>query len=219
MARVRIDLNLSLDGYASGSTSPDNPMGEEWERLTCAYAATRTFRERVLGETAGEGSTGVDDAYAAACFEGVGAEIMGAAMFGLHAFGDDPDWQGWWGDRPPFGCPVYVLTHTAPRPALPLEGGTTFHFRSGAIDVVLAEAVEAAGDGDVRVGGGVSVAHDFLRAGLVDQLHVAVAPILLGRGTSLWTDLRGLDLTHEVSTQVAESGTIHVTFSRRLGAW
>lgn len=215
MTRVRIDLNISLDGFASGDPTPDNPMGEDWGRLTAAYVATRTFQQRVLGDTTGAGTTGIDDAYAAAYFEGVGAEVMGAAMFGLHAFPDDPDWTGWWGDEPPFGCPVYVLTHSAPRPPLQMQGGTTFFFRSGPIEEVLAEAVEAADGADVRVGGGVSTAREFLRAGLVDQLHVAVAPILLGRGARLWDDLRGLDLTHGVRSEVAESGTIHVTFARR----
>lgn len=214
MTRVRIDLNISLDGYAAGEQTPENPMGGDWERLTGAYAATRTFRERVLGDTSGGGTTGVDDAYAAAYFEGVGAEIIGAAMFGLHSFPDDPHWKGWWGDRPPFGCPVYVLTRTAPRPSLPMEGGTTFHFRSAPIQDVLAEAVEAAGGSDVRVGGGVGTARDFLRAGLVDRLHVAIAPILLGGGTRLWDDLRGLELTHQVTAEGAESGTVHVTFAR-----
>lgn len=214
MTRVRIDLNISLDGYASGAPTPENPMGEDWQRLTAAYGATRTFRERVLGDTSGTGTTGIDDWYAAAYFEGVGAEIMGAAMFGLHSFPDDPDWKGWWGDQPPFGASVYVLTHTAPRPSIPMDGGTIFRFRSAAIEDVLAEAIEAADGSDVRVGGGVSTARDFLRAGLVDQLHVAIAPILIGRGTRLWDDLRGLELTHKVTTEVAQSGTIHVTFAR-----
>jgi dihydrofolate reductase len=214
MTRVRIDLNISLDGYASGDQTPDNPMGQDWQRLTAAYVATRTFRKRVLGDTSGNGTTGLDDAYAVAYFEGVGAEIMGAGMFGFHAFPDDPDWKGWWGDNPPFGCPVYVLTGTAPRPSIPMQGGTTFHFRNAAIEDVLAEATEAARGLDVRVGGGVGTAREFLRAGLVDQLHVAIAPILLGNGTRLWDDLRGLDLTHKVTTEVAESGIIHVTFAR-----
>ena len=214
MTRVRIDLNISLDGFASGEPTPDHPMGEDWERLTEAYAATRTFRERVLGETSGTGTTGVDDSYAAAYFEGIGAEVMGAAMFGFHSVPDDPDWMGWWGDQPPFGCPVYVLTHTAPRESIAMRGGTTFHFRNAAIEDVLAEAMAAAGGLNVRVGGGVATARAFLRAGLVDQLHVAIAPIRVGRGHRLWDDLRGLELTHKVTTEVAESGTIHVTFTR-----
>ena len=217
MTRVRIDLNISLDGYASGDQTPENPMGEDWGRLVEAYVATRTMQQRVFGDTTGAGTTGVDDAYAASYFEGVGAEIMGAAMFGLHSFPDDPEWKGWWGDQPPFGTPVFVLTHTAPRPPIAMNGGTTFHFRCTGIEEVLAEATQAAAGSDVRVGGGVSTARDFLRAGLVDDLHVAIAPILLGRGTRLWDDLRGLDLTHAVTTEVAESGTIHVTFSRQNG--
>jgi dihydrofolate reductase len=214
MTLVRIDLNISLDGFASGDSTPDNPMGQDWARLTAAYVATRTFQQRVLGDTTGAGTTGVDDAYASAYFEGIGAEVMGAGMFGLHSFPDDPDWRGWWGDVPPFGCPVYVLTHTAPRAPLEMQGGTTFRFRDAPIDEVLAEAREAADGRDVRVGGGASTASAFLRAGLVDRLHVAIAPILLGGGIRLWDDLRGLDLTHAVTTEVAESGTIHVTFAR-----
>ncbi len=214
MTRVRIDLNVSLDGFASGAHTPEHPMGEDWDRLTGAYTATRTFRERVLGDTSGTGTTGVDDSYAAAYFDGIGAEIMGAAMFGLHSFPDDPNWTGWWGDQPPFRCPVYVLTHTAPRSPIAFQNGTTFHFRSAAIEGVLAEATQAAAGSDVRVGGGVSTARAFLRAGLVDQLHVGIAPILLGRGERLWDDLRGLDVTHKVTSEVADSGTIHVTFAR-----
>lgn len=215
MTRVRIDLFLSLDGYAAtAEPTPESPMGEDWERLTAAYAATRTFREMVFGDTSGTGTTGLDESYAAAFFEGVGAEIMGAAMFGLHSFPDDVNWKGWWGDRPPFHTPVYVLTHKAPRPSIPMEGGTTFHFRNTAIEEVLAEATEAAGGMDVRVGGGIRTAREFLLAGLVDHLHLMIAPIILGRGTRLWDDLRGLELTHAVTTEVAESGTIHVNFAR-----
>lgn len=214
MTRVRSDLFVSLDGYTpAASNDPDNPMGEDWGRLTAAFAATRTFRERVLADTSGNGTTGIDDTYAAAQFVGIGAEIMGAAMFGLHAYPDDPDWMGWWGDEPPFDTPVYVLSHTAPRPSIPM-GNTTFHFRSTRPEDVLAEATEAAGGLDVRVGGGVGTARDFLRAGLVDDLHLMIAPIVLGRGHRLWDDLPALDLTHAVSTEVAESGTIHVTFTR-----
>jgi dihydrofolate reductase len=213
MTRVRVDLNISLDGYTSAGQSSENPMGEDWGPLMASYTATRTMQQQVFGDTTGAGTTGVDDAYAAAYFERVGAEIMGAGKFGLHAFPDDPDWKGWWGDEPPFGMPVYVLTHTAPRPSIPMRG-TTFHFRSTGIEDVLAEASAAAGGLDVRVGGGASTARDFLRAGLVDHLHVAIAPIVLGRGNRFWDDLRGLELTHKVTTDVAESGTVHVTFTR-----
>lgn len=215
MTRVRMDLFLSLDGYAAtAEPTPDSPMGADWERLTAAYVATRTFREMAFGDTSGAGTTGLDDSYASAFFEGIGAEIMGAAMFGLHSFPDDPDWKGWWGDQPPFHTPVYVLTHTAPRPSIPMEGGTTFHFRNAAIEDVLAEATDASGGKDVRVGGGIGTARDFLLAGLVDHLHVMIAPVILGKGTRLWDGLRGLESTHKVATEVADSGTIHVNFRR-----
>lgn len=135
-------------------------MGEDWGRLTAAYSATRTFHEHVFGDISGTGTTGIDDSHAAAFFKGVGAEIMGAAMFGLHSFPDDPDWKGWWADQPPFGTPVYILTHSAPRPSIPMQGGTTFHFRNTRIEDVLAEATEAAAGMDVRIGGGVGTARN-----------------------------------------------------------
>jgi dihydrofolate reductase len=211
---VRIDLNISLDGFATTTDqTPENPFGEDWGRLVGAYAATRTFRSRVLGDTSGDGTTGVDDEYAAAYFADIGAEIMGAGMFGLHDFPDDPDWRGWWGDEPPFRVPVFVLTH-AGRPSLEMSGGTTFHFLSATPQQALDRALEVADGKDVRVGGGATVARDFLAAGLVDRLHVAIAPVLLGRGIRLWDDLRGLESGYDVVAETAESGTVHLTFTR-----
>jgi len=195
---VRIDLNISLDGFATTTDqTPENP-----------------FRARVMHDTTGEGTTGVDDTYAEAYFAEVGAEIMGAGMFGLHAVAYDPEWRGWWGDEPPFRVPVFVLTHT-PRPALEMAGGTTFHFLSATPTQALDRALEVAGGKDVRIGGGPTVARDFLRAGLVDQLHVAIVPILLGRGIRLWDDLRGFEAGYRVTSEVAPSGVTHLTFSRQ----
>jgi dihydrofolate reductase len=211
---VRIDLNISLDGVAvTNDQTPENPMGEDWGRLVAAYTGTKTFRERVLHDGTGEGTTGIDDRYGAAYFEGIGAEIMGAGMFGFHTFPDDPDWRGWWGDEPPFGCLVIVLTHTE-RPAIDFANGTRFEFLATTAEDALARAQERAGDGDVRVGGGVSVAREFLRAGLVDRLHVAVTPIVLGRGERLWDELHALDRGYTVTSELAESGVMHVTFTR-----
>lgn len=211
---VRVDLNISLDGFATTTDqTPENPFGDDWPRLTGAYTATKTFRERVLHDTSGEGTTGVDDKYAEAYFAEMGAEIMGAGMFGLHNFPDDPQWRGWWGDEPPFRVPVFVLTHRA-RPSIEMAGGTTFHFTAAKPHEVLDRALEAAEGKDVRIGGGASVVRDFLQARLVDQLHVAIVPILLGRGIRLWDDMRGLESDYEVTAETAESGTIHLTFSR-----
>jgi dihydrofolate reductase len=205
---------LSLDGFATTTDqTPEIPFGEDWPRLTSAYAATRTFRERVFKDNSGAGTAGLDDVYARAYFENIGAEIMGAGMFGLHNFPDDPDWQGWWGDEPPFGCPVFVLTHKA-RPSIEMAGGTLFHFIQASPQEALERAVAVASGKDVRIGGGPTVVRDYLRAGLVDRLHVAITPILLGRGICLWDDLRGLEEGYSVSSETAESGVIHVTFAR-----
>lgn len=210
---VRVDLNISLDGFATTTDqTPDNPFGEDWGKLVAAYTATRTMQERVFHE-AGMGTTGVDNAYAEAYFEGIGAEIMGAGMFGLHSFPDDPDWKGWWGDEPPFRVPVFVLTHTS-RPPLEMAGGTTFHFLAESPADVLKRALNVADGKDVRVGGGASVVREFLRAGLVDRLHVAITPILLGQGIRLWDDLRRFEDDYTVTTEVAESGVVHMTFTR-----
>ena len=134
-------------------------------------------------------------------------------MFGFHTFPDDPDWKGWWGDEPPFRVPVFVLTHRL-LDSIEMAGGTTFHFVSATPPEALAQAIAAAGGQDVRVGGGISTVREFLKAGLVDQLHVAIVPILLGRGINLWDDLRGFEDGYHVRTETAESGTAHVTFAR-----
>ena len=211
---VRVDLNISLDGFATTTDqTPDDPFGQDWGRLVAAYIATRTFRARVLHDTTGEGTTGVDDEYAEAYFAEIGAEIMGAGMFGLHKYPDDPEWRGWWGDEPPFRVPVFVLTHTH-RPSIEMAGGTTFHFLSATPEGALDRALEVAGGKDVRVGGGPTVVRDFLKAGLVDQLHVAIVPILLGRGIRLWDGLRELESGYAVKAETAPSGTIHLTFRR-----
>ena len=192
---------------------PGEPVRAGLGRLVAAYVATRTFRARVLHDTTGEGTTGVDDEYAEAYFDEIGAEIMGAGMFGLHNFPDDPEWRGWWGDEPPFRVPVFVLTHTK-RPSIEMAGGTTFHFLSATPEEALERALEVAGGKDVRVGGGPTVVRDFLKAGLVDRLHVAIVPILLGRGIRLLDGLRELESGYAVKAETAPSGTIHVTFRR-----
>jgi dihydrofolate reductase len=211
---VRIDLNISLDGVvATTDQTPENPMGLDWGRLVEAYTGTRTFRERVMHDTTGEGTTGIDDRYATAYFAEVGAEIMGAGMFGFHSFPDDPDWRGWWGDEPPFRCPVLVLTRRE-HPSIDFDNGTRFEFLVATPEEALARARAYAGDRDIRVGGGVTVVRDFLRAGLVDRLHVGISPIVLGRGLRLWDELVGLDRGYTVTSEVAESGVVHVTFAR-----
>jgi len=211
---VRVDLNISLDGFATSTDqTPDNPFGDDWPRLVAAYAATRTVRERVFKDTSGTGTTGVDEQYAQAYFSNIGAEIIGAGMFGFHAHPNDADWRGWWGEEPPFRVPVFVLTHKR-RPSIEMAGGTTFHFLDTSLADALQQAARAADGRDIRIGGGPTVVRDYLKAGLVDRLHVAITPILFGRGIRLWDDLRGLEAGYTVKTETAESGTIHVTFQR-----
>jgi dihydrofolate reductase len=212
--RVRVDLMISLDGFATTTgQTPGDPFGQDWSRLVGAYVATRSFRERVLGDASGQGTTGIDNRYAREYFDNIGAEIMGAGKFGLHAFPDDPDWRGWWGDEPPFRCPVFVITHR-PRPPLSMAGGTSFTFLSATPAEALDRARQAANGKDVRIGGGPTIVRDYLKAGLVDHLHVAIAPILLDRGVRLWDDLRGLEAGYTVMSEVAESGTLHLTYRR-----
>lgn len=211
---IRVDLNVSLDGFATTTDhTAENPFGDDWGRLTSAYVATKTFRERVLHDTSGQGTTGVDDKYAREYFDAVGAEIMGAGMFGLHNFPNDPNWQGWWGDAPPFQCPVFVLTGRE-LPSIEFANGTSFEFIAATPQGVLDRALAVAGGQDVRIGGGPTVVRDFLKAGLVDRLHVAIVPILLGSGIRLWDDLRGLESDYEVMAETAESGVVHLTLSR-----
>ena len=162
-----------------------------------------------------DGSTGIDDAFASNWNPGIGAEIMGRNKFGYERGPwTDENWKGWWGEEPPFHTPVFVLTHY-PRPSIEMKGGTTFHF----IEASPAEAVEAAkaaADGlDVRIGGGAATVRQFLAADLVDHMHVAVVPILLGRGEPIWEGLEGVEDRFAIESASSPSGVTHLTFTRR----
>ena len=191
MARVRVNgFTISLDGYGAGPDQElSNPMGVGGGELHQWLFPTRTFQRGVLGNA--DGTTGVDDDFAARGFANVGAWILGRNMFSPDR-GDwpDPNWKGWWGENPPYHVPVFILTHYARAP-IEMEGGTTFHFITGGIHEALDRAREAAGEKDVRIGGGPATVRQYLREGLIDELHVAIAPVLLGRGEPLW---EGLDL-------------------------
>ncbi|MDN4489960.1 dihydrofolate reductase family protein [Demequina sp. SYSU T00068] len=212
MSLVRVhNLAVSLDGFATGvDQSLESPFGHAGMRLMQWFHDTATFRRNV-GEDPGDPTP--DDAFAARWDQGIGAEIMGAGKFGPPGWEDDASWQGWWGEEPPFHSPVVVLTHR-PRPALTL-GGTTFHF----LDTLPRDALEAArtmADGlDVRIGGGPTTVREFLAADLIDLLHVAVVPVVLGRGTSPWTGLDGIEDRFVSESVTTPSGVTHVTFTRR----
>jgi dihydrofolate reductase len=213
MSRTRIhNLSMSLDGFATGEgQSLEAPMGHATGRLHDWMVATR-FGAPIVGREGG--SSGVDDALAQQHEHGIGAEIMGALKFGPPGWQDDPDWRGWWGPRPPFGTPTFVLTHR-PRPPLEMEGGTTFHFLDASPAEALDVAREAAGGRDVRIGGGPTTARDFIAAGLVDHIHLVQVPIVLGRGVRVWDGLEGLEQRYDVEAVSTPSGVTHLTFTRQ----
>jgi dihydrofolate reductase len=190
MTRVRVEsFAISLDGYGAGpDQDTTHPLGVGGEDLHRWFIPTRTF-QRIHG--AGDGTTGIDDDFAARGFDNIGAWILGRNMFGpIRGPWPDASWKGWWGDDPPYHVPVFVLTHHARAPVV-MAGNTTFHFVTGGIHEALDLARTAAQGRDVRIGGGVGTIRQYLQAGLVDEMHVAIAPIVLGRGEHLF---EGLDL-------------------------
>ncbi|MFI5842581.1 dihydrofolate reductase family protein [Catenuloplanes sp. NPDC051500] len=212
MTRTRIhNLSISLDGFAAGEgQSLETPMGHAGHRLHGWMIATR-FGAPIMGRTGG--TAGIDDAFAQQHEPGIGAEIMGSHKFGPPGWQDDPDWTGWWGPNPPFHTPAFVLTHR-PRPPIEMEGGTTFHFLDAPPAEALDVAREAAGGQDVRIGGGATVARDFIAAGLVDHIHVVQVPIVLGRGVRLWDGLEAMEADYTIEAVSSPSGVTHLTFTR-----
>jgi dihydrofolate reductase len=213
MSRLRVQsFSLSLDGFGAGPAQDlEHPLGVGGEAVPAWFFPTRTFRRMFGGR---EGTTGVDDGFAARGFEGVGAWILGRNMFGpIRGAWPDESWKGWWGEEPPYHVPVFVLTHH-PRRDLAMKGGTTFHFVTGGIQEALARAREAAGPRDVRLGGGVSTIRQYLEAGLVDSMHLAFSPVFLGKGENL---LSGLDLPRlgfRVTEHVPGEKATHVVLTR-----
>ncbi|HTQ42453.1 MAG TPA: dihydrofolate reductase family protein [Polyangiaceae bacterium] len=215
MAKLRVEsFTLSVDGYAAGpNQSLENPLGVGGTTLHQWFFPTRTFRERVLGAVGG--ATGADDDIAARGFQNIGAWILGRNMFGpVRGPWPDDTWKGWWGETPPYHVPVFVLTHHAREP-LPMKGGTTFHFVTGGIHEALARAKEAAGDRDVRVGGGAATIRQYLEAGLVDEMHVAITPAILGTGESLLSGIDLRKLGYRCSEHVATPAATHVVLTRK----
>src|SRR5262245_58629493 len=197
MTQVRVEsFSISIDGYGAGPMQIlDHPLVVGGENLHEWFVPTRTFQKRVLG--ADGGTTGIDDDIAARGFLNVGAWILGRNMFGpVRGPWPDDKWKGWWGDEPPYHVPVFVLTHHARRP-VEMAGGTTFHFITDGIHEALSRARAAAGGKDVRIGGGVNTIQQYLRAGLIDEMHFAVTPAVLGGGERLFeaVDLKALGYT------------------------
>lgn len=212
--RVRVNgFSISLDGFGAGAgQSGAEPLGIGGERLHEWTIGTRSFR-RAHGRDGG--TEGVDDRIGQEGVDGVGASIMGRNMFGpVRGPWPDDGWRGWWGDDPPFHHPVFVLTHHARRP-IEMDGGTTFHFVTGGIHDACRRALEAADGRDVRVGGGVATVREFMRAGLVDDLHLAVVPVLLGAGERLFAGLDAVAAGYEVRELIPSATVTHMRLTRR----
>jgi dihydrofolate reductase len=216
MSLVRVhNFCVSLDGFGTGEgQSLEAPFGHAGGRLTEWFFGTRTFHA-MHGEPGG--STGVEDALASNWGPGIGAEIMGRNKFGpQRGPWADEEWQGWWGDDPVFHTPVFVLTHH-PRPSIEMRGGTSFHFIDASPREALDVALAAAGGLDVRIGGGPATIRQFLAADLIDHMHIALVPIVLGRGERLWDGFEGLEQRFDVEAVTGPSGVTHLTFTRPAG--
>ena len=217
MSKVRVNcFAVSIDGYGAGpDQSLENPMGRDGLSIQQWAFATRTM-QRMFGSDGG--ATGVDDDFAIAGFANVGAWILGRNMFGpIRGPWPDDEWKGWWGDEPPYHVPVFVLTHFAREP-LVMAGGTTFHFVTDGIESALAQARAAAAGKDVRIGGGAQTIREYLKAGLVDEMHLVLTPALLGAGEPL---LAGIDLPALGFTCTRHAGTgaaMHVVLTKSATA-
>src|SRR5258705_441452 len=213
MGRLRVHgFTISLDGYAAGPNQDlNNPLGVGGVALHEWVFPTRTFRQ-TFGQSGGE--TGVDDDFAARGIENIGAYILGRNMFGpVRGAWTDDTWKGWWGDNPPYHVPVFVLTHHARAP-ITMEGGTTFHFVTDGIDAALTRAREAANGRDVRLAGGVATIQQYLHAGLVDEMHFVVSPVLLGSGEPLFAGIDMPNLGYQRTEHVPTAKATHVVLSK-----
>jgi len=204
---------MSIDGYSAGpSQDIDNPLGVRGPELMEWFFATRAWRSM---HGMPDGETGVDNGIAERCLSGLGAWILGRNMFGpIRGPWPDESWKGWWGDEPPYHTPVFVLTHH-PRAPIPMKGGTTFNFVTEGIHAAFDQAKAAAGDRDIRLGGGVSTIRQFLRTGLIDELHLAIRPVLLGTGEHLLHDIDMRALGYECWKSVAGERATHVYLRKR----
>ncbi|MBS0194135.1 MAG: dihydrofolate reductase [Proteobacteria bacterium] len=214
MTRVRVaSFTLSLDGYGAGPDQDfEHPLGVGGTDLHQWLVPTRTFQRTLFGNDGG--TTGVDDDFAALGFRNVGAWILGRNMFGpIRGPWPNEDWKGWWGDNPPYHVPVFVLTHHARAP-LAMEGGTTFHFVTGGMHEALERACDAADGDDVRIGGGANTIQQYLRAGLIDELHLAISPVLLGAGERLFDGVNMRASGYECAQVVGSEMATHVVLRR-----
>lgn len=213
MSKLKVSaFSLSIDGYGAGPLqSLEHPLGVGGLALHEWAFATRTF-QRMFGNDAG--ATGIDDDFAARSFENVGAWILGRNMFGpVRGPWPDETWKGWWGDNPPYHVPVFVLTHH-PRAPIEMQGGTTFHFVTDRIHAARERAAAAANGKDIRIGGGVATIQQYLRAGLIDEIHVAISPVVLGSGERLFNDIDLVKLGYRCTEHAGTEKATHMIITR-----
>ena len=213
MSKLKVSaFSLSIDGYGAGPLqSLEHPLGVGGLALHEWAFATRTF-QRMFGNDAG--ATGIDDDFAARSFENVGAWILGRNMFGpVRGPWPDETWKGWWGDNPPYHVPVFVLTHH-PRAPIEMQGGTTFHFVTDGIHAARERAAAAANGKDIRIGGGVATIQQYLRAGLIDEIHVAISPVVLGSGERLFNDVDLVKLGYRCTEHAGTEKATHMIITR-----
>ncbi|AGS22380.1 dihydrofolate reductase-like protein [Rhizobium etli] len=213
MSKVRVaGFSVSVDGFGAGpEQSLNDPLGKRGPEMFQWFFHTRTFRA-MMGKD--DGSTGIDEDYASRAMANFGAFILGRNMFGpIRGEWPDDAWKGWWGPNPPYHAPTYVLTHY-PREPLVMEGGTTFHFVTGGIHQALDQAKAAAGDKDVKIGGGVATVRQYLQAGLIDELHFAVSPVVLGKGEAMFAGIDLPALGFRVTEHVASEKTTHLVLAK-----
>ena len=213
MSKLRVhSFAISLDGYGAGPNQDlSNPLGVDGKALHEWAFATRTFQQ-MFGKEGG--ATGIDNDFAARGFENLGAWILGRNMFGpIRGPWPDDGWKGWWGDNPPYHTPVFVLTHHVRAP-IEMAGGTTFYFVTEGIVAALQKAVEAANGKDVRLGGGAATLRQDLRARLIDEMHLAMAPVLLGSGESLFEGIDCAKLGYQCTAHVSTAAVTHLTITK-----
>jgi dihydrofolate reductase len=206
-------FSVSIDGYGAGpKQDTTDPLGVGGETLHRWFFPTRTFQKTLYGKE--QGTTGLDEDFAARGFQNIGAWIMGRNMFGpIRGPWPDENWKGWWGEEPPYRCPVFVLTHHARAP-LAMKGGTVFHFATGGIHEALQAARQVAKGKDIRLGGGVATVREYLEARLVDDMHIAISPVLLGSGENLFSGVDLPALGYKGTEHVATPNAMHIVLTR-----
>lgn len=213
MSKVKVSaFSISLDGFGAGTDqSKENPLGKRGEELHNWIFPTKMF-QKMYGK--GDGTEGTDNDFADRSFENLGAWIMGRNMFGpVRGQWPNNEWKGWWGENPPYHVPVYVLTHH-PRESLTMKGGTVFHFITDGIDSALDKARKAANGKDIRIGGGVSTIRQFLKAGYIDEMHLAVSPVFLGAGENLFEGINLPELGFNETQNTYGKGAAHVILKK-----